>query len=91
MERVVLGEAEHRVGRLWVRGRRGNLHHGLIGMGELADRRWFIAKAERGTNMAWIAGDERAACSAVERLIARRGGHETWQEIKPEPQVADSL
>lgn len=82
MERVDLGEVQHTVRRWWVRGERGDLDHGVIALGELGCGRWFIAKAERGTNMAWIAGDERAACHAVDRWINRRGGTSAWQELK---------
>ena len=76
-----LAELEHTVQRWWVRGRQGDLDHAVIGLGQTAAGAWFVAKAERGTNMAWLAVDERAACVAVEKWLARRGGPAKWQKL----------
>ena len=83
MQRIDLAELEHTVHRWWIRGRRGDIDHAVIGLGELGDRRWFVAKAERGTNMAWAATDERHACEVVQRWLTRRGGTAVWREVSP--------
>nr|WP_221374422.1 hypothetical protein [Actinoplanes polyasparticus] len=81
MQRIDLAESPHTVTRWWVRGERGELGHAVIGLGRLADQRWFVAKAEHGTNMAWLARDERHGCEVIQAWINRRGGVKMWPEI----------
>src|ERR1051325_3500592 len=61
MESVDLGATPHTVQRWWARGSPGELGHAVIGLGRLQAGPWFVAKAEHGTNMAWLARDERHA------------------------------
>jgi hypothetical protein len=89
VERIDLGSFGHTVRRWWVRGAKGHVGHAVIGLGELADQRWFVAKAERGTNMAWLARDERHACEVVERWLQHRGGMTLWREVGTPRQVHD--
>lgn len=88
MERIELGVVEHTVRRWWVRGAEGEVGHAVIGLGELAAGRWFVAKAERGTNLAWLARDERHACDVVERWLQHRGGLTLWREVSSRRGIA---
>jgi len=81
VERIDLGAVGHTVHRWWVRGTRGELGHAVLGLGQLERGGWFVAKAEHGTNMAWLADDERHACEVVQRWISRRGGDQWWREL----------
>jgi hypothetical protein len=88
MESVDLGATPHTVQRWWARGSPGELGHAVIGLGRLQAGPWFVAKAEHGTNMAWLARDERHACDVVQQWIVRRGGIAAWPEVSPAAEVA---
>lgn len=83
MERIDLAGVDHVVHRWWVKGAPGELGHAVIGLGQLADQRWFAARAGRGWAGVWVARDERQACDAIASWMRRRGGHQAWQEITP--------
>jgi hypothetical protein len=90
MQAIDLADAAHVVHRWWITGVPGELGHAVVGLGQLADGRWFAARAGRGWAGAWVARDERQACDAVEAWMRRRGGHQAWREIRPGEPVVDA-
>jgi hypothetical protein len=72
-------EVSFAVARVWVTEAGGQA---MIRIGPVAGSCcWFAQRIGQRWRGFWIAGDERAACMAVESWMRRRGGVAAWQEL----------
>jgi hypothetical protein len=74
MERIDLAQLDHEVHQRWTTGEPGHWRYAVTAVGQLADGRWFATKSGWRWDGAYAAADERQACEAAERWMARRGG-----------------
>lgn len=82
MRAIDLADVEAEVARVWVTGEPGALNHAMIRCGPVGSgHQWFAQRFGVGWTGCWIADDERAAHTAVESWMRRRGGVKSWVEL----------